>query len=337
MTPVHNRRARPTLRVLREDLTSGWESPQPLRRLDAGDLGALHPFSELPHPIVTKAVESFGPDPAHDNYVEPIHCCTQLRLLEIRNSQWRGGVWEDPESGVRWLLVAGLAKGNHEDHDDFYKIIERENASGDPRRWLPTREDLRLLKRETAARLRTDWELVIQRQILDSLRDIHDGGTCRIHIDHPVPGQGDFAYVDLSIAPVREDGYEADEVELDIVPRHSYIGTALLWGLTLRVLISISPPEQGWDRDRDTYSNIGEPGAWTARVVQLGQLDERGELAASVPGSTSHYTHRRHLADDTINGTAVRALCGAFFVPTQDHQSLPACPTCQERLAELPE
>nr|WP_241728173.1 DUF3039 domain-containing protein [Dietzia maris] len=49
----------------------------------------------------------------------------------------------------------------------------------------------------------------------------------------------------------------------------------------------------------------------------------------------SHYTHREHLAGKTINGEAVRALCGPFFVPRQDHHSLPLCPKCAERYAAL--
>ncbi|MBK7820104.1 MAG: DUF3039 domain-containing protein [Tessaracoccus sp.] len=38
----------------------------------------------------------------------------------------------------------------------------------------------------------------------------------------------------------------------------------------------------------------------------------------------------------TVTGRAVRSLCGIYFVPAQDHQKLPPCATCQERLAELP-
>jgi hypothetical protein len=268
--------------------------------------------------------------------VGPIASSTRLRLLEIKNSQWRGGVWEDPDSGVRWLLVAGLAMGGHQDRDDFYMRIQRENESGEPARWLPTETDLRLLKQETAARLRTEWELKIQRAVLDALRAVQTGGSRRIEVEHPVPDQGLFAQIDLTITPVREDGYEADEVVVEIHPGSRYAGSALLWQLTVRVLISIEPPEQRWDRFGDTYSNIGEPGAWTQRVEALAKLVEANELAVSEPGTTSHYTHREHLAGRTINGRAVRALCGVYFVPTQDHESLPQCPTCQERLAELP-
>lgn len=334
---MHNPRARPTLRVLQEDLSSDWESAHPQRALANGRISDLHPLSELPHPIVAKAVDSFGPIPAQDNYVGPIASVTRLRLLEIRNSQWRGGVWEDPESGVRWLVVAGLAKGGHQDRDDFYKRIERENLSGDPALWLPTSRDDRLLKQETAARIRTEWELDVQRAVLEALRVVHAGGTHRIEVGHPVPGKSHFASIDLTVAAVREDGYEADEIELEVIPERRYAGSALLWQLSVRALIAVSPPEQGWDRFGNTYSNIGEPGAWTKRVDDLNALVVAHTLAVSEPGSTSHYTHRQHLAGRTIDGDAVRALCGAYFVPTQDHDSLPECPTCSDRLAELPD
>jgi dihydrofolate reductase len=66
---VHSRRARPTIRLLREDLADGWESLGPLRSLASADHDALHPVSELPHPIITKAAESFGIHAADDNFV----------------------------------------------------------------------------------------------------------------------------------------------------------------------------------------------------------------------------------------------------------------------------
>lgn len=337
MRRVHHRRARPTLRVLQEDLTSDWGSPAPQRALADGRLEDVHPLSELPHPIVEKAVNSFGANPANDNFVGPIASSTRLRLLEIKQSQWRGGVWEDPRTGVCWLVVAGLAKGGHQDRDDFYRRIEREDESGDPAQWLPTDRDVRLLKQETAARLRTEWELKTQASVLDALRAVHGGGTRRMDVSHPVPGNGQLARIDLTVTAVREDGYAADEVLVEVVPETRHAGSNLLWQLIVRVLISIEPPEQRWDRYGDTYSNIGEPGAWRERVDALAALVSAGELALSEPGSTSHYAHREHLAGKTINGEAVRGLCGAYFVPTQDHDSLPLCPTCQERLGELPE
>ncbi|WP_392467801.1 DUF3039 domain-containing protein [Arsenicicoccus cauae] len=332
---MHHRRARPTLRVLREDLTSGWTSPQPQRALADGRLPDLHPLSELPHPIIAKAKDAFGADPADDNYVGPIACSRQLHLREIKQSQWRGGVWEDPDTHVCWLVVGGLAKGDHQDRDDFYQRLEREDQTGDPTRWLPTDDDLRLLKQETAARLRTTWELDTQHAVLDALRAIHAGGTTRLHFHHPIPGQGHFAHADITVQPVRETDYQADEILVEITPQPRYAASNLLWQLTLRILISLEPPEQRWDRYGNTYANIAEPGAWHHRAKALSHLDHTGQLEASQPGTTSHYSHRKHLAGSTINGHAVRALCGTYFVPHQDHQTLPTCPTCQQRLNEL--
>jgi hypothetical protein len=65
-----------------------------------GRYDALHPLSELPHPIITKATQSFGAN-ADDNFVGPITSSTNLPLMEIKTGQWRGGVWEDPTTGVR--------------------------------------------------------------------------------------------------------------------------------------------------------------------------------------------------------------------------------------------
>lgn len=336
MTIVHRRRARPTIRLLREDLGSDWDSPAPRRHISEGRFDELHPLSDLPHPIIAKAVNSFGDDPAEDNYVGPIASSVQLRLLEIKSSQWRGGVWWDSKHDVSWLVVAGLAKGGHEDHDDFYNRIARGNTNGDTTPWLPTDQDVRLLKRETAARISTDWECDIQRQLLENLRAIQHGGSTRFTVALPVLEKGRLATITIEVAAIREPDYEADEITVEITPERGYAGGKLLWQLTTRVLISLNPPDQGWDRTADLFSNIAEPGSWSARVVELETLTAQNTLAESTPGEHAHYTHQKNLAEKTVNGTAVRALCGAYFVPTQDHGTMPHCPTCTERWNQLP-
>lgn len=334
---MHNRRARPTLRVLSGDLTSDWSSPHPQRSLAEGRHADLHPLSELPHPIIAKAAECFPNDASNDNFVGPVLGATNLRLLEVKNSQWRGGVWEDDGTGVCWLVVAGLAKGGHEDHDDFYKRVQRENDSGGFTSWLPTEDDVKLLERETAARILTNWELAIQLLATDALRSVQSGGTTDFTIDHPNPSMGRLAEVTLSITTVRESGMDRDEVFVEITPTPKFVASDLTWQMVTHILISVDPPEQTWDRYKDTYSTIGEIGCWAARVTALEEHNSRGTLAESVPGSTSHYSHKKHLADSTIDGTALRALCGAFFVPSRDHEVLPRCPTCNRRLAEFPQ
>lgn len=71
-------------------------------------------------------------------------------------------------------------------------------------------------------------------------------------------------------------------------------------------------------------------------MTELEVLSTDRELAVSEPGRHSHYAHREHLAGSTIEGRAVRALCGVFFVPTQDHERLQVCPDCDHRYRALP-
>jgi hypothetical protein len=283
-------------------------------------------------------MESFGANPRNDNHAGAIKSSTEIPLLEIRSSQWRGGVWKDPADGVCWLLVAGLAKGGHEDRDDFYKRVARENDSGTSAKWLPTEEDRRLLRQETAARLTLEWELNIQRQVLEALEAVHAGGNYRFLVPHPSPKQPrDLAEVELTVDPIRDGDIDTDDVVLEVRPRS---GATYPWvtKLEIRMLISINPPEQGWDTSGNhIFSNMGDPGAWAERVVELRSLCEANELAVSEPGTASHYTHRAGLISSTIEGRAVRALCGVYFVPTQDHEQLPQCATCSTRYSNLPE
>jgi len=175
----------------------------------------------------------------------------------------------------------------------------------------------------------------VQRQLCDALRQVENGGCTRVDIPHPKPDHGRLARLTLTVAQVREPDYQADEIDLEVTPATTYAGTSLLWQLTVRALICLSPPEQSWDRYKDTYSNIAEPGSWTSRRAYLDTLVATHEIAESEPGRHSHYTHHEHLAGNTVEGRAVRALCGAFLVPTQDHERLPICPPCQARLSEL--
>lgn len=291
-------------------------------------------MSGLPHPIIQKAKESFGDNPNDRIQARPIASSTQIRLLEIRQGQWRGGVWEDKDTGIHWLVVAGLAKGNHQDRDDFYEVVARTNQQGNIPTWLPQPSDINLLKLETAARLRTQWELDIQTKVFQSLERVHSGGSQRVEFLHPIQDRGPMCAMNLTVSLERAidlDGtIDADVINVEFFPRPEYESSSLFWSLILRVLISLEPPQEKWERFKNSFSNLGEPGAWKARIKDLENLTNQGLLAKSKPCSHSHYTHRRHLAENTINGKAVRSLCGSYFVPIQDHTALPTCPECQQ-------
>lgn len=102
-------------------------------------------------------------------------------------------------------------------------------------------------------------------------------------------------------------------------------------------LAAISPPEQEWEVTGDTFSNLLEIGTLPGRLETLRQLGENEDLATTEPGRSAHYAHQKNLADHTIAGTAVRAMCGVYFVPRQDSASLEVCPTCDALRSEVPE
>ncbi|MBK7820103.1 MAG: hypothetical protein IPJ61_03245 [Tessaracoccus sp.] len=106
------------------------------------------------------------------------------------------------------------------------------------------------------------WELSIQQTCAQALLAATDGGTPRVEIMHPVASQDAMAWVEISITEVRDDGIPTDELVVEVTPRRELAGSGLHWQLITRVLISIDPPEQNWDRYKDTFSTIGEPGTW---------------------------------------------------------------------------
>jgi hypothetical protein len=334
---VTSRRGRPTLRVLQDDLRDGWESPHARPRAGAEGLDPLSPLSELRHPIIRKAVESFGDDPAHDTYVGRVRSSTSFVMLEIKSGQWRGGVWVDPDTGVCWLVAAGLAKGNHTDRDDFYERVKRADESGEIGRWLPTDDDRRQLKRETAASFMTNWELDIQQRVLEALRAISNKGTTTFALPHPAGPTRQFGECTLTMTQADETDFKHEEVVVEVDLVNEFRASGLGWQATVRVLIAISPPETGWDRVGDTYSTIGEIGSLALRVDQLQAIMDCGEIAQSHPNDRAHYAHRRNLALSSVVGLGVRSLCGVFFVPHKDHESLPKCEVCEERYLALPE
>ena len=302
----------------------------------AGGLDPFSPLSELRHPIIRKAVESFNDDATRDNHAGRIRSSTHHVLLEIRSGQWRGGVWVDPDGGVCWLVAAGLAKGHHNDHDDFYQRVKRADELGETDRWLPTDDDRRQLRREIAARLLPDWEIGIQHRVLDAMRLVHDGGTTAFALPHPIDSAKQFGHCALTVVRVSEGDFEHEEIVVEVNLANEFRASDLGWKATLRVLIAVSPPETGWDRVGDVYSTIGDIGSLVRRLDELQAINDSGQVAQSSPNDKAHYTHRQNLAISTVEGKGVRSMCGVYFVPYQDHVSMPMCKVCEERYLALP-
>jgi hypothetical protein len=145
-----------------------------------------------------------------------------------------------------------------------------------------------------------------------------------------------MATVTLTVAQGDLGGLQVDEVLIEVDAISSREGTDVLWTLQKRLLTSVCPPQPGWDRYKNTFGTVAEPGALSVRIDELREFVTSNELCPSQPGEVKHWTHRRSLADATINGEAVKSMCGTYFVPVQDHESMPQCAECQQRYDAIP-
>ena len=303
------------------------------RAIDEERWQDIQPLSHLSHPILVKSREVTETTSHH----RTIGCSGDLRLAEIRSSQWRAGVWTDPR-GIHWVLAAGLAKGDHEDHKDFYQTLERQCAWASGRDGLkPTRLDKKLLLSETIARASTEWELQVQEQIGDLIEVALAGQPARHAFFAPVlqPDASSSPTVLAEVELTISADHGVENIDVTYIRRTSR-GTIWDQRLEYRLLVTSAPPTQGWDTAFEMYSAMEEPGHCSRRVQTVRDLTRNGVLTCAEPSSVAHRVHRPHIGDAAVNGTAMRALCGAFFIPQTDPEDLPACPECSERWNTLP-
>ena len=322
----HDPTARPTLRLLAE-LLERWPDPYEKRAITEQRWDDVQPLSRLSHPILVKSRSLSEAEPVANRIIE---CSRDLRLMKVRASQWRAGVWFDPE-GVQWVVAAGLAKGGHRDHEDFYQRLERQCDTERGRKaLLPTDEDTRLLKRETAARVLTDWELSVQVLAVDLLAGSLHHGCHRVVVPHPTKT---IPLAEVELEFVAGEGIE--EFVLSFI-NNTRQGTHLAYVMERRLLISIAPPEQEWDLAGGIYSAMEESGHCARQIERLRDASKERRLLDSARGHVAHRVHRRHIGDASVDGRAVRSLCGVYFVPLTDPETLPECEECAWRCTHFP-
>lgn len=325
----HDPSARPTLRLLRA-LSDGWEDAFQHRAVSEERWDDVQPLSSLRHPILLKCRNTFEAKPHDRRSRRPIACSRDLRLEEIRFSQWRAAIWLD-DDGVQWIVAAGRAKGNHEDREDFYEILDRQCSTEEGRdALLPTDADRNLLKRETAARILTDWELSLQPIVARLLENAVTTGRSRTAIPHPIHSRL-LTELELEVAI----GADVEEFVLTFI-NHQQPGSPLAYALERRLLISIAPPEQDWDVGSGIYAAMEAPGHAQSQIGELRRAVDENRLLESTPGQSAHRAHRRHIGDAAVSGRALRALCGVFFVPRTDPEKLPCCTECEQTYNSLP-
>ena len=185
------------------------------------------------------------------------------------------------------MVAAGLAKGGHRDHEDFYQRLERQCDTERGRKaLLPTDEDARLLKRETAARALTDWELAVQALAVDLLAGALHHECHRVVVPHPTKT---IPLAEVELEFITGDGIE--EFVLSFI-NNTRQGTHLAYVMERRLLISIAPPEQEWDLAGGIYSAMEESGHCALQIKRLRDASRERRLLDSDRGHVAHRVHR---------------------------------------------
>lgn len=162
--------ARPTLRVLREDLKA--------------TIPSVHePLDQIEHPLLAKAREQFADDNASH---ERIRAIDDQVLFKVKVQRWRGAVWIDGQ--LPWVVAVGSREDGSP--DDFYRTVENQatRARADYNRThvpalssstyvadlLPDGDDQVRYRLEAVARFRTDLIATVCELTAGSLRDGHE-------------------------------------------------------------------------------------------------------------------------------------------------------------------
>lgn len=339
---------RPTLRVIREDLVGSFTEPWVDRENKVHD---LLPLPELPHPILKKATEFFK-----DGQIENLEVIqsspSSFRLRKLRLANHRTAIWID-EHGTPWICKYGLSKGAHTDRDDFYREIERLPKEALRNTLEPTSEDKKLLRREEANHILHFTELKLQRDFTEKLNTLYnkiENKEDKADATISFPNLGEIFRTYTKHNKLTDNQPSLGKIKITLERDPSLKAIILIVELptnsndpsfyTLRDLImTLSERRKDkWETIYDgIFERIFETPEWEEHLADINAFTARNERIDALPPTSCHYTHKRSQAEAIINGTAQRALCGVFFVPSSDPVNFDPCPICEARYQQLPE
>lgn len=315
---------RPTKRCLVDDLRDDWDDAG--HRVVATGDDVLErctvPLTDLEHPAIQKATSDF-PAEVGDAQVnrESISGLSDPMWWKLKVARWRGAIYVD-DSGQAWLCAAGYREAGS--RNDFYKAFMREVEARGAAYFLPTVDDLARAERETRGARFAAWEAEIVRSARAAAAAAaqHLGVAQPFEIVHPRGRRLASVTVEASvvedlvelIVQIGFDGWENQDIS-------EFVQNV--------VVSSIRSEEQEWQTfpigGVPTYSTIFESIDPTVLAEKLRNLRSP---AGFIPGSVAHRSHRQRLTQSSVDGEGVQALCGTWFVPRQDHESLAECSDC---------
>lgn len=320
---------RPTQRCLKDDLTDDWDDVSDRRLVLAGRAGIDKAVHLLGHKLIRKAVGDFPSEGDSVVERESISGLANPPFWKVKTERWRGAVYVDEASGQSWLVAAGLRYGG--EGKDFYSRFMADVRTRGSEFFLPGDGDLQLLKDELAQFRVEERERHTQDFILQLLSGAlaSEDGTASGELYASAPGNRPIARVDiLMYEPSQDDPAEPRSVLIEVQQLDWAFSKLLAWDEQV-MLATLCPAEDRWGT---TEGSTRLHSIDVASSEELSMMAS-GELASEVPGfmsagTSSHTVHRERLTQCTVEGQPVKAVCGRWFVPRQDHEGIPSCPTC---------
>lgn len=247
-------------------------------------------------------------------------------------SRWRGAAYVDP-SGQAWLCAAGYRRAG--EISDFYKTFMTQVATRGADFFLPTQQDRdRLTQEDRQLRLEA-WEQETHDGVRALARSLSSGRSSHQVVLAPDGRELVEVTLDLQIELIDGDTFTELTVTMTCSDPSRY--AAFQWCEAL-ILVALHADVQAWgslpvvgSSVHSLVLDVEESARWRSHLA-----DTEAKPGGATPGQVAHYAHRENLMMSTVNGDAVKATCGAWFVPTQDHLSLEVCPYCDAIMRLLP-
>lgn len=359
-----SRHRRVTFRCIVDDLLQDWEIPADqaqvvalratVNRVIAGTakdsavpslLRGIPRLNKLRHPLIESFdVQFAGKDDASASR-ESISAVSDRAWWKQKSSRWRGAATivlpEVVGLETAWLGAAGYRRAGSS--EDFYEWFASECGDGSDK-FLPQAEDRELERIDVKIAMLDSWKAQLHLSSLVLLANAIDTGSASpVTVLRPEKELDDLLDMSISLERISEGEEEIIEVIVEVRPRrYEY---ANLNDIAARgIMAAIEPDSLAW-----TVAPLGQL-AMSYRVLATHDMLARATEARSsglisegeVPGAVrlgtiAHYALRTGLTEATIEGEAVHAICGHWFVPRHDHAQLQVCVTCADARDRLPE
>lgn len=258
-----------------------------------------------------------------------------MTVYEVRDREspaWRGAVVCPDSDADAWLIYVNR-------HDHFHSsgpsVIANKKSDGS---LGPSKLDRRI--REQCATRSEDRraEKEVLRSLVDALQAIAEGSE-KAQVAMPTDHDYEDAVVSLSVHPIVDE--EADVLEaheklssIRLVFRVSSM-THKVRNDLIRICSSFVQPDESLIESVYRQDLVVEIIVTQARLIYLLGMGEETfvDHRMSPPEPKAlHYASKNGLTEAYVEGHAVQAVCGQWWIPTgneQTHAHLPVCPECE--------